>query len=195
MKEMNIKDIKKKKLKKENVVMRQVMKQVKKKMKKDLFMIKRKKENILSAEASDEANKEENKEGSIYDEEENSKEEDSEEGVIEMKGRRKICHIKTKVRAKTIRRLSDKRGIVVKEDSTPKGKKPRWSKKQRQLVFKEFSEELLAGKCPQRSKVMLFYNKYKHILQRNENVVFTFLHNIARGKQKVYTPDRLCYKK
>lgn len=157
-------------------------------------MIKRKKENILSAEASDEANKEENKEGSIYDEEENSEEEDS-EGVIEMKGRRKICHIKTKVRAKTIRRLSDKRGIVVKEDSTPKGKKPRWSKKQRQLVFKEFSEELLAGKCPQRSKVMLFYNKYKHILQRNENVVFTFLHNIARGKQKVYTPDRLCYKK
>lgn len=148
-----------------------------------------------SAEASDEANKEDNEEGSIYDEEENSEEEDSEEGVIEMKGRRKIYHIKTKVRAKTIRRLSDKRGIVVKEDSTPKGKKPRWSKKQRQLVFKEFGEELLAGKCPPRNKVMIFYNKYKHILQRNENVVFTFLHNIARGKQKVYTPDRLCYKK
>lgn len=53
-----------------------------------------------SAEASDEANKEENEEGSIYDEEENSEEEDSEEGVIEMKGRRKICHIKTKARAK-----------------------------------------------------------------------------------------------
>lgn len=103
--------------------------------------------------------------------------------------------INTDVNENTEMQIEDELATPSRTRKRKENSRPRWTVKQRKLVFKEFGEELLAGNCPPRIRVVMFYRKNRNLLQRNETSVYTYIHNIATRKQKIYTPDKKMLKK